>query len=371
MKLLLVSAFTGHSGSAIRFTNIAVQLRRLGHTVVYVERDSPQVDLGPLPDGIPTHRCPVTRNLVLDMVLSTCFNLWMLLRNLDSDIYYALKPGPNNCFPAMVARFLGKRIFLDVDDLDYGYFQGGVKLAVSRVFFDGFPRFFEVITCHTVGLQRYLVDTLHIPGSRVHFLAQGVSEPFIKTPPVKTAPAKSVVYSATLGITSDLPEMLPLFSAVLRQHPDSVVKIIGDGVRRREFEALSAAAGIGDRMRFLGWVDHRDLPAVLSDNWVGVNYMRKSFHNDCRAILKIREYLARELPVVCNDVGDAGAFRDHVHIEPSLETMEKRVCQLLNEPWRPNAQGRLFVAQLYGWKKIVAEFNRERIVGPALSIGSK
>jgi glycosyltransferase involved in cell wall biosynthesis len=357
MKLLLVSPFTSTSGSAIRFWNIALQFKARGYDVVYIDRGSRSGRHLYKAEGI--MYCPgrIVSPLVFDMLLSTLFNLFMLLRHFDCTLFYALKPAPNNCIPALVARLLGKKVILDIDDLDYKYLPRGVKQTFSRFFFRLFPRFFPLITCHTKGLLAYCRDTLRIPDHRLYFLAQGVSSEFLRIHwsghPV---PKKSILYVATLGITSEFDDLLPMLSRVYSAHPDATITIAGDGVRRPFFESAVSMLGLSRAVSFIGQIDHEKLPEIMADHYIGINYMRPTLVNECRAILKIREYLACGLQVVCNRTGDALEFEEVAFIEPDIDGMEKRLIELLNQPRVKNNIGRTFVERYFSWNEIFGVF---------------
>jgi glycosyltransferase involved in cell wall biosynthesis len=356
MKFLLVSPFTSTSGSAIRFWNIAVQLHRRGHQVVYVERSRPGEKPFMQDPGVRYHSCRTHGNLYVDILLSTVFNTAILLGNLDSAIYYALKPAPNNCFPALLAKILGKRLLLDIDDLDYGYFGPGVRRTVSRFFFHFFPRFFETVTCHTQKLLEYIVDEIRIPRNRVYYLAQGVSEEFAGLDIYNASQRipRSVIYVATLGISSDFGDMVPALHAICRRHPDVRITVVGDGVRRAEFERLVQASDMKKSVVFTGRVEHKDLPGLMLRHWVGLNYMRPSLTNECRAILKLREYLACGLHVVCNAIGDAPLFAEHICVAGDVEALGERAGETLAQDLRPNSEGKRFVLENLQWTPIVA-----------------
>ena len=372
MKILLASPFTSTSGSAIRFWNIARQLRKRSFDVVYTDRNSSGA--GPLyqVDGIVYYPSRTFSPLFLDILFSTIFTMVLLLRNLDCRIFYALKPAPNNCCAALIARLLGKKIILDIDDLDYEYLEPGLKRKISKFFFRFFPRFFPIVTCHTPALIKYCKDRLKIPASRLYYLAQGVSDEFLHVhdgeEPSREPRASSIIYVATLGITSDFDDLLPMLARVLAGCETATVTVVGDGVRRSLFEAKAREMGLAVRMIFSGRIPHAELPRLMARHYIGLNYMRKSFVNDCRAILKIREYLACGLQVVCNDCGDAGLFSKYAFIEQDLPHMEQRLAVLLSNLCDRNTGGRRFVEEGYSWDSIFAEFMqylcRKRILPP-------
>lgn len=357
MKLLLVSPFTSTSGSAIRFWNIALQFKAHGYNVVYIDRGSRSGRHLYQADGIEYRPGRIVSPLFLDIFLSTLYNLFMLMINLNCDLFYALKPAPNNCFPALIARLLGKKVILDIDDLDYEYLPQGTKRTISRFFFRLFPRFFPLVTCHTHRLLAYCRDTLRIPDHRLLFLAQGVSSEFLRihwsdNQTIK----KSIFYVATLGITSEFDDLLPMLGRVCSTHPDATITIAGDGVRRHFFESAVTKLDLSKAVTFIGQVDHEKLPQIMADHYIGINYMRPTPVNECRAILKIREYLACGLLVVCNRTGDALEFNDVAFVEHDIAGMEKRLIELLYQPREKNNNGRTFVEHYFSWNEIFDGF---------------
>ena len=362
MKFLLVSPFTSTSGSAVRFWNIAHQLQLNGFKVVYVDR-APKNSPPPLFKNIVYYSSPKLKNLYLDIFVSLLINLLILMRHFDCSIFYALKPAPNNCIPALIAKLCGKRIFLDVDDLDYGYFNTGIKRYISKFFFNLFPRYFEMITCHTKNLEKYLTEKLKIPQKKIHFLPQGISKPLILFKPVENnmPDQKSIVYMATLGRSSDFEDLLPMFLKICSVNKDLKFTIIGDGAKRDYFEKKVVDIGIGENISFIGQIEHKEIPGIITSHRIGLNYMRPSFTNNCRSILKIREYLAVGLEVVCNNVGDAELFKEYAYVENSIEDMEKRILNLLKEQSRFNEKGREFILNNFNWNEIIYKFLKNTI----------
>ena len=81
------------------------------------------------------------------------------------------------------------------------------------------------------------------------------------------------------------------------------------------------------------------MPGVLKLGTVGINYMAPTKANQCRASIKVREYMAAGLNVVCNPVGDGEVFKDHVilceRIEEFPAAIKKNTMQYLNSARRP------------------------------------
>jgi glycosyltransferase involved in cell wall biosynthesis len=71
---------------------------------------------------------------------------------------------------------------------------------------------------------------------------------------------------------------------------------------RPELEQLARAEGVAERVRFLGQLDHADIPALLAAGDVALApypaILDFSF-----SPLKLYEYLAAGVPIVASDVG--------------------------------------------------------------------
>ncbi len=361
MKFLLISPFTGASGSTIRYLNMATELRRLGHSVVYVDRKALRGKNLFESKSVFHYSCSSTGILALDVFISLLYNVAILIKHADCDVFYALKPAPNNCVVALLAKLLGKKVILDVDDLDYEYLNPGKAKQIYRFFFDFFPRFFPLITYHTCNLKEYLKAHANVAESNLFYLAQGVSYDFLKISPEKYEPRKkSIIYVATLGITSDFMDLIPMLSDLCRQNPDLTVSIVGDGCRKTEFQEMVHALGIQEQICFKGLISHSELPNFLSQHTIGINYMRPSKVNRCRAILKLREYLACGLEVVCNDMGDAQLFQHHIEIVDTIEGMKDKINAILSKPFCCNTAGRRHIEDNFRWDLIIANLLEDK-----------
>lgn len=357
MKFLLVSPFTNASGSAVRFWNIAIELKKLGHEVVFVDRKAVNSRGLYSSNAIRYYSCISTGNLFFDIVASLFYNFYIFFSNLNCDVYYALKPAPNNCIPALLARLLGKKIILDIDDLDFAYFDSKVKRKIFKVFFHFFPRFFPLITYHTPNLKEYLSRRVKISESRLYYLAQGISHEFLEINPADyNPPRKSLIYVATLGITSDFGDLIPIIKSLCDLHPDLSMSVVGDGCRRPGFEKEIQILGIEKQIHFTGRIDHKELPTFIASHSIGINYMHASEVNNCRAILKIREYLACGLEVVCNEVGDVKLFGNLIKVENDLDSLKNSLDQLLFKKNMRNLEGRAWVMENLCWKVIIERY---------------
>jgi glycosyltransferase involved in cell wall biosynthesis len=304
--------------------------------------------------------------LWVDILRATLLNLYQGLVFRPHWIF-ALKPMPNTCLPALFLKYIFKgKILLDIDDLDFEYYPRGVRRHLVRFFLKLFPRHFDIITTHNNHLRNFIIDELGIASERVYFLPQGIeTEQFVSAEPDHRYQTKwnlnsgdnVVVYSASLGITSDFQHVLPMLVDFLKGRDDVKVLVIGDGVRRPYFVKEVETYGLQKRMIFAGHIPHADMPGVLKLAKVGINYMAPTRANQCRASIKVREYLAAGLSVVCNPVGDAAIFEDYVTFCSSIEEFPDAMSTALEGRTQDRVKAaQRFVELHYSWPRLIEDF---------------
>jgi glycosyltransferase involved in cell wall biosynthesis len=275
---------------------------------------------------------------------------------------YALKPMPNSVLPALAAARGGARIVLDVDDLDFEYYPPGLRRRLVRGWFRRWPRRFDAVSYHVAPLREYLESEAGVPSERLRRIPQGVdldvfTAPAAPLPPDIAAFTQGravIVYMASLGITSDFEDALPVLGRILDRHPEWGLLVLGHGVRLAEFQ--ERAAGRGDRILFAGYVDHAAVPAVLGACRAGFHYLRPGGANRYRAIMKIREYLAAGLPVVANPSADAAEFGDYISLAEGEDEMERALAAAVGGGTSVRtAAGRRFAAETLAWSRIAPD----------------
>lgn len=364
-KILMLNSLTNESGGGVQFWSIAEELAGLGGEILFLERALSK-SKGRKRNGIRYGAIRDTGLLGLDILRATAMNLWHGLL-FKPEYVFVLKPMPNTCIPALLLKAIFKStVILDVDDLDFAYYSDPFKQGLVRSWFSWFPQYFDLITTPSAHLKNYILENLHIPPERVYFLAQGIeSERFLQARPNEfyrkkygiDSSDRLVVYSASLGITSDFEAILPMLIELLRSSQELRILVTGDGVRREYFSSQVEACGLQNRIIFTGYIPHTDMPGVLKLARVGINYMAPTEVNKYRASIKVREYLAAGLNVVCNPVGDAELFKDYVTLCSHIEEFPNAIRKALDEKDLDKireAQG--FVKRNYSWPGLVKDF---------------
>jgi glycosyltransferase involved in cell wall biosynthesis len=101
----------------------------------------------------------------------------------------------------------------------------------------------------------------------------------------------------------DLPiRAMPLLR---RQIPDIRLLIAGRGPAEQELRELATSKGVNDCVRFEGFVPYSDLPNLLAKADIGIATSRRNSFRQYASPLKIVEYMAAGLPVICSGGGEA------------------------------------------------------------------
>jgi glycosyltransferase involved in cell wall biosynthesis len=144
-------------------------------------------------------------------------------------------------------------------------------------------------------------------------------------------------------------------SLIARDEPRARFFVAGDGELRADLERQSAALGLGDRMRFLGW--RRDLAAIYGATDVFLLTSR----NEGTPVALI-ESLAAGVPGVATDVGgirDVMASDEVGLVAPfgDARALAAHVLALLRDPDRRRRMGEA------GRRSVAARYSIDRLVG--------
>lgn len=91
------------------------------------------------------------------------------------------------------------------------------------------------------------------------------------------------------------------FARFIQEHPDSILDIVGQGPEESRLRKLVDSKGLEDRIRFIPWMERRDLIKKMSESDL---FLFSSFRDGGGAV--VVEAMANGLPVICLDTGGPG-----------------------------------------------------------------
>lgn len=365
MKILVICPLTTDSGGSVTSWSIAEQLANLGHKVFFTERgflNSPKRNSSSVKYLRSIDIVPV---LPLNILVSMIFNTLAVLF-IRADVVFTLKPLPNACFPAMAAKLLGAKTILHINDLDYEFYNESIMKRISHFFYQFFPRFFDRISFSSVKLKEYTQEALGLDESRLLILHQGVDWEKLSTSAedsnlkqqLKLTDNRVIIYVASFGITSDFESITSLFCKIAEEIQKVKFLVIGGGKNLSNFKEVVRNHGIPEKVVFTGYIDHSEAQKYLALGDIGINYMEDKKANHFRVPIKVKEYLAAELPVVTNDIGDYYLLQDYIDIAKDDEELIKQVKQILSDERKIDITAIEQIKKIYNWKTIIAEFNQ-------------
>jgi phosphatidylinositol alpha-1,6-mannosyltransferase len=169
---------------------------------------------------------------------------------------------------------------------------------------------------------------------------------------------------ARLELHKGVDTVLGALPAILARAPDVRYAVAGAGPARERLEKLAQKVGVADRVRFLGEVGDRDLPALYNMASVYVGASRRADRISVEGFgISLVEASACGLPVVAGRSGGVGdAVRDGetgLLVEPEDgAAVTEAVCHLLADPplaQRMAAAGRREVERYFNWDRVVRD----------------
>jgi glycosyltransferase involved in cell wall biosynthesis len=122
---------------------------------------------------------------------------------------------------------------------------------------------------------------------------------------VRTEHPPTLVYAGSLDARWGVDLSIRAMPLLRRQFPDIRLLIAGRGPAEQELRQLALSMGLGDCVRFEGFVPYPDLPNLLAQADIGVATSRRDSFRRYASPLKIVEYMAAGLPVICSGGGEA------------------------------------------------------------------
>lgn len=178
-------------------------------------------------------------------------------------------------------------------------------------------------------------------------------------PAPKTAPALVVGTVKTLAPKYGIDTLLQGFALARGRLPaDAQLQVVGDGPQRAELAALATRLGLDSQLRWIGAVDHRQVPARLQGMDVYVAVSRDDSESFGVAVV---EASACALPVIVSDAGGLPEVVEHgvtglVVPREDPQALADAIVALAADALRRarlGAGGRARVLQHYDWPRCV------------------
>jgi len=216
----------------------------------------------------------------------------------------------------------------------------------------------------TEEVERFLLEDVHLPPSKVNLIRNGV-DMFRFGPPtghereaLRIPRGRPIVGTVgRLDATKDHRSLIAAFRTVVTTVPDAVLVIIGEGPMRLALERDVKRYGLGESVRLFG--ERLDVPALLP----GLDVFVLSSVNEGLP-LALLEAMACARPVVVTDVGGVAGVVDRgragIVVAPrDVDGLAKAIIGLLRDRVRAaqlGAAGRSIVEQRYDLRSTIGAY---------------
>lgn len=191
-------------------------------------------------------------------------------------------------------------------------------------------------------------------------LSRAMFQPAAPDPQLQALGKKILVYLGVMGPQDGvdyLVRALKELRGTLGRN-DFYCLIIGKGESVEGLKRLAADLGLGDCLRFTGYVPTAELVRYLASADICLDPNPSSPLNDVSTWVKVLEYMAFAKPVVSFDLKETRttAGEAALYVEPNNElAYAKAIASLMDDPARREAMGR------YGRERLEQQFSWEHV----------
>lgn len=145
-----------------------------------------------------------------------------------------------------------------------------------------------------------------------------------------------LVYSGGITHRNGPDLIIEALSLLEDEFPALRLRIIGNGPALESLVRMAGDLGVADRVDFLDWVPNHEIPGLVSGAAAGVSAHREDVFGSLVFSMKVAEYAALGLPVVCSGITTMRHYFDDdelMFFEPgSARDLARAIRDLLTDP---------------------------------------
>jgi glycosyltransferase involved in cell wall biosynthesis len=145
-----------------------------------------------------------------------------------------------------------------------------------------------------------------------------------------------IVYSGSVARRNGIDLAVLAVALLAEEFPALRFRVIGDGPALGPIVRLAEELGVADRVDFRGFIPHEQIPALLSNAAAGISTQRGGIFGSLVFSMKVAEYIALGLPVICSDIPTMRLYfsdDELLFFEPdNAEDLAQAMRALLTDP---------------------------------------
>jgi glycosyltransferase involved in cell wall biosynthesis len=284
-------------------------------------------------DGVSIHNISLPPGIPL---LRHVFVVWRLVRRIlqgRPEVVHCFKPKAYAGLTAAVMWWLARlrlfrvRVVLDTDDWEGpgGWNDLGGYSWLERRFFAWQERWgmrhCQALTVASKTLGRLALE-MAVDADQVYYVPNGATRPVAMRGRLDADRARGrwglddgrVLLLYTRFFEFEPQRVVDILRRVFLEEPSASLLLVGEGLRGEEEHFLSLAedAGLSSRIVNVGWMDGDSIGDCFAVADLAICPLEDSLLNRARCPAKLADLLAAGLAVVADDVGEVGAYIEHL-----------------------------------------------------------
>lgn len=145
-----------------------------------------------------------------------------------------------------------------------------------------------------------------------------------------------IVYSGSISYRNGVDLIVKALSLLEEEFPLLRLRIVGNGPATESVRGLAKELGVADRVEFAGFVTNDEVPSLVSGAAAGISSQRDDSFGSFVFSVKVAEYIALGLPVVCSAIPTMRHYfsdDELLFFEPGrADDLARAIRDLLNDP---------------------------------------
>jgi glycosyltransferase involved in cell wall biosynthesis len=232
--------------------------------------------------------------------IKTIIRTTVLFVKKKPDLLVLITPMPICLLVGLVAKILGIKVIIDIDDLAYAQMQAsGYSKIISKLY--GFIEvnmvklFDKVIVCSRFLQSRYK-NSVIIPNMiNWSFWHQDKKEKRVY---------KQIAFVGQIGYYHGQLQLLKSFKNFLENNRKLKLVFIGGGEKQKDLEFLIQKFKLQKQVKVTGHIEQKKVRGILKNSDIGILPMWDKPLYKARQPLKLLEYMAAGLAIVSGNVGE-------------------------------------------------------------------
>lgn len=153
----------------------------------------------------------------------------------------------------------------------------------------------DIIICITERLKNFIIENFNIKDKKIYIIPDGVKDEWLD---VKRDKREYIFYAGSFEKWKGIEILIKAMSYL----PNEKLLIAGEGEEFENLKRLVKKLNLGDRIKFLGYLSHKEILLYLSKSKIGILPNIKEGISEFTSPLKLFEYMALGLPIVATDL---------------------------------------------------------------------